>query len=80
MRAIMLAAATALVLSVQMAATARAEDTTIIRKDQPEDSTTQDSMTIVRKHDDINLFPIPNTEEHRTIIRKDRSDDDGDEE
>jgi hypothetical protein len=58
-----------------MAATAKAEDTTIIRKDQPEDST-----TIIKKRDDINLLPIPHTEEHKTIIRKDRSDDDGEEE
>ncbi|HUZ32049.1 MAG TPA: hypothetical protein VMV19_08090 [Xanthobacteraceae bacterium] len=47
MRALMLAAAAALVLSVQMASIAKAEDTTIIKKDTPYG----DSKTVIKKHE-----------------------------
>ena len=49
-----------------MAATAKAEDTTVIKKDVPEDST-----TVIKKRDDVNLFPVPHQEEKKVIIHKD---------
>ena len=70
MRTTVLAVATALVLSFQMAASVRAEDTTVIKKDSPEGSST----TIVKKHDDINLLPVPHPEEKKVIIHKDSDD------
>jgi len=71
MRPIILATSAALVLSLQLAASAaRAEDTTVIQKDQPRDST-----TVIKKRDDINLFPIPHPEEKKVIIHKDRPED-----
>jgi hypothetical protein len=66
MRTIILAVAAAFVMSVQMAAPVKAEDTTIIKKDVPGDST-----TVIKKRDDVNLFPIPHPEEKKVIIHKD---------
>jgi hypothetical protein len=47
MRALVLAAAAAVVLSVQVASTAKAEDTTVIKKDTPYG----DSKTVIKKKD-----------------------------
>lgn len=63
-------AATAAVISMQLAAVARADETTIIRKDQPDTST-----TVVKKHDELNLLPVPHTEEKKTIIHRDHDMD-----
>ncbi len=72
MRPIILATNVALVLSLQLAASAaRAEDTTVIQKDQPSHSST----TVIKKHDDINLFPIPHPEEKKVIIHKEHPED-----
>jgi hypothetical protein len=70
MRTVILAATAALIMSVQMAATAKAEDTTIIKKDVPEDST-----TVIKKRDDVNLLPVPHTEEKKVIIHKDHDEE-----
>jgi hypothetical protein len=70
MRTVILAVAAAAVMSIQMAAPVKAEDTTVIKKDVPEDST-----TVIKKRDDINLFPIPHPEEKKVIIHKDNDDD-----
>jgi hypothetical protein len=70
MRTIILATTAALIMSVQMAATAKAEDTTVIKKDVPEDST-----TVIKMRDDVNLLPVPHTEEKRSsIIHKDHDE------
>ena len=65
MRTIILATTAALIMSVQMAATAKAEDTTVIKKDVPEDST-----TVIKMRDDVNLLPVPHTEEKRSSFIK----------
>ena len=69
MRRIILAVAAAAIISAPMAIPAQAEDTTIIKKDQPEGST-----TVIKKHDDINLLPVPHTEEKKVIIHKDHDE------
>jgi hypothetical protein len=69
----LLVTAAAFLMSAQFAVTARAEDTTIIKKDQPADS--DSTTTIVKKRDDINLLPVPHTEEHKTIIKKEHDHD-----
>jgi hypothetical protein len=71
MRTLALAAATAVIMSMQLAAVARADDTTVIRKDGADTST-----TVVKKHDDINLFPVPHSEENKVIIHRDQGMDD----
>jgi hypothetical protein len=70
MRTVMLAAAAAALLSVQMAVPVKAQDTTVIKKDTPEDST-----TVIKKRDDINLLPVPHPEEKKVIIHKDHDDE-----
>jgi hypothetical protein len=66
----MILMATAALMTVQIAASARADETTIIKKDQPADSST----TVIKKRDDINLLPVPHTEEKKVIIHKDNDD------
>jgi hypothetical protein len=67
MRKIIFAAAAAAIIGAPMAMpTAHAEDTTIIKKDRPDDST-----TVIKKRDDINLLPVPHPEEKKVIIHKD---------
>jgi hypothetical protein len=49
-----------------VATAARAEDTTVIKRDNDGDS----SKTVIKKKDDVNLLPVPHTEEKKTIIKK----------
>jgi hypothetical protein len=63
--------ALALLMSAPFVAGAKAEDTTVIQKDQPESSST----TVVKKRDDINLLPIPHTDERKTVIHKEHDED-----
>lgn len=60
MRAIMLATAAAILMSVPMATAVKAEDTTVIRKDNDGDRT----KTIIKKEE-------PRYEEKKVIIHKD---------
>ncbi len=69
MRKIILAVAAAAIIGAPMAVPAHAEDTTIIKKDRPEDST-----TVIKKHDDVNLLPVPHPEEKKVIIHKDHDE------
>jgi hypothetical protein len=65
MRKLMLAfAATAVVISVPMAASVRAEDTTVIKKTNDDGDQTK---TVIKKHDDDS--------DKKVIIRKDRDND-----
>jgi hypothetical protein len=68
MRILMLAAAAALVLSVQMASFAKAEDTTVIKKDTPYG----DSKTVIKKHEGPPFDHAgPPVEEKKVIIHHD---------
>ena len=62
MRTLVLAATAALVLSVQMAALAKADDTTIIKRDTP----FGESKTIIKKD-----TPPPVVDEKKVIIHRD---------
>jgi hypothetical protein len=66
MRKVFLLGAAALVLGLQLAAPARADETTVIRKDRPDEGT-----TVIRKEEGVNVFPVPHTEERKTIIHHD---------
>jgi len=68
MRKLILAAAAAGIIAAPMAVPAQAEDTTVIKKDRPE------STTVIKKHDDINVLPVPHTEEKKVIIHKDHGE------
>jgi hypothetical protein len=68
MRTLILAAAAALVLSVQMAPLAQAEDTTVIKKDTPYG----DSKTVIKKHEGpVFDRAVPPVEEKKVIIHHD---------
>ena len=68
MRKIILAAAAAGIIAASMAVPAQAEDTTVIKKDRPE------STTVIKKHEDLNVLPVPHTENKKVIIHKDHDD------
>lgn len=68
MRKVILAVAAALLMSAQLAPTARAEGTTIIRKDAP------DHTTIIKKHDEDRAI-VREPSEKRVIIHKDQDRD-----
>jgi hypothetical protein len=65
MRKLILATMAAALLAAPMATAVRAEDTTIIKKDSDGDK------TVIKKHDEPVLLPVPHTEERKTIIKKD---------
>ena len=53
-----------------MAVAVKAEDTTVIKKDSDGDRST----TVIKKRDDVNMLPVPHTEEKKTIIKKESDD------
>jgi hypothetical protein len=70
MRALVFVTATALLMSVQLVASANAEDTTVIKKDNDAGQTT----VIKKREEDRPFLAAPSTEK-KVIIRKDRDDD-----
>ena len=66
MRKIILATAAVLIMSAPLAAPVRAEDTTVIKKDDG----FGDSKTVIEKHDDRTIVREP-TEEKKVIIHHD---------
>ena len=68
MRKLMLATVAAALLAAPMATTVRAEDTTVIKKNDEGDK------TVIKKRDEPALLPVPHTEERKTIIKKDHDD------
>ncbi len=66
MRTFMLAAAAALVLSVQLSTLAQAGDTTVIKKDTPYG----DSKTVIKKHEGPSVYHVvpPPVEDKKVII------------
>jgi hypothetical protein len=70
MRNLILAIVGAIILAAPMASAVKAEDTTVIKKDNDADR----SKTVIKKDSDVNLLPVPHTEEHKTIIKKDHDE------
>jgi hypothetical protein len=65
MRTLILAAIAAVIVGAPLASAVKAEDTTVIRKDEPDRNT-----TVIKKKEDVNVLPVPHREE-KTIIKKD---------
>jgi hypothetical protein len=66
MRKLVFASLAAAILTAPIASVVRAEDTTIIKKDDGDSS-----KTVIKKHDsDVNVVPVPHAEEKKTIIKK----------
>jgi hypothetical protein len=65
MRNLIFATLAAALIGAPMVTVAHAEDTTVIKHDGD-----TDSKTVIKKKDDVNLLPVPHTEEKKTIIKK----------
>ena len=61
----MAAVATALI-GAPMGQAVRADDTTVIKRDNVGDQ----SKTVIKKKDEVSPLPVPHTEEKKTIIKK----------
>jgi len=66
MRKVMLATVAAIIATAPLASAVKAEDTTVIKKDGDTDRST----TVIKKREQLNLLPVPHTEEKKTIIKK----------
>lgn len=66
MRKLILATTGIVILAAPMASAVKAEDTTVIKRDNDADR----SKTVIKKDSDVNMLPVPHTEEHKTIIKK----------
>jgi hypothetical protein len=70
MRTLVLAVAAATIaISLPMASSVKAEDTTVIKKDRDPDT------TVIKKKQELNVLPVPHTEEKKTIIKKDHDEE-----
>jgi hypothetical protein len=70
MRTVVLAiAAATIAMSVPLASSVKAEDTTVIKKDRDGDT------TVIKKEHELHVLPVPHTEEKKTIIRKDHDEE-----
>ena len=70
MRTVVLAiAAATIAMSVPLASSVKAEDTTVIKKDRDGDT------TVIKKERELHVLPVPHTEEKKTIIRKDHEEE-----
>ena len=64
MRKLILATVAVGLLAAPLATAVRAEDTTVIKKNDGD-------KTVIKKHDEPAVLPVPHTEEYKTIIKKD---------
>jgi hypothetical protein len=69
MRKLILATVAAVIVTAPMSATVKAEDTTVIKKDNDGDK------TVVKKRDELNVLPVPHVEEKKTVIKKEHDED-----
>ncbi len=66
MRQIIQIIAVAAIIGVPIATVVKADDTTVIKRDNE-----TGSKTIIKKRDDMNDHSVPQSEEKETIIKKD---------
>jgi hypothetical protein len=66
MRKLILGTIALIVIGAPVGQAVRAEDTTVIKRDNGEDSNT----TVIKKRDEVAPMPVPHTEEKKTIIKK----------
>jgi hypothetical protein len=70
MRKLILATMAAAIITAPMATAVKAEDTTVIKRDNDGDR----SKTVIKKKDDVNMLPVPHAEEKKTIIKKENDE------
>jgi hypothetical protein len=68
MHKLILATMAAVIVTAPMTAAVKAEDTTVIKRDDDSDK------TVIKKREQLNVLPVPHTEEKKTIIKKDHED------
>jgi hypothetical protein len=67
MRKLIVATVAAVVLGAPVGQAVRADDTTVIKRDNDGDQST----TVIKKKDEVNPLPVPHVEEKKkTIIKK----------
>ncbi len=66
MRKLFLATVALMIVGAPLGQAVRADDTTVIKRDNGEDSNT----TVIKKRDEVAPLPVPHTEEKKTIIKK----------
>lgn len=66
MRKLLLATLAAILIGTSMGQVVRAEDTTVIKRDNDSDQST----TVIKKKDEVRPLPVPHVEEKKTIIKK----------
>jgi hypothetical protein len=70
MRKLILATLAAIIVGAPMGQAVRADDTTVIKRDNDPDQST----TIIKKKDEVAPLPVPHVEEKKTIIKKEGED------
>ena len=68
MRKLLMVTMAAAIMTVPMATAVRAEDTTVIKRNDDGDK------TIVKKRDELHVLPVPHVEEKKTVIKKEHDD------
>lgn len=68
MRKLLMVTMAATIMTVPMATAVRAEDTTVIKRNDDGDK------TIVKKRDELHVLPVPHVEEKKTVIKKEHDD------
>jgi hypothetical protein len=66
MRKLILGTLALILIGAPVGQAVRADDTTVIKRDNGEDSST----TVIKKRDEVAPLPVPHTEERKTIIKK----------
>lgn len=69
MRHVLLTLAAAGILVTTMTAADQADETTVIKRDSATEST-----TVIKKEKELHALPVPHTEEHTTIIKKEHDE------
>jgi hypothetical protein len=69
MRKLILVTVAAVIVTAPMTAAVKAEDTTVIKRDNDGDK------TVVKKRDELNVLPVPHVEEKKTVIKKEHDDE-----
>ena len=67
MRKLIFTCIAATLVAAPMTTIVKAEDTTVIKRDRDGDR----DKTVIKKREELNVAPVPHTEE-KTIIKKDR--------
>lgn len=68
MRKLIMGTMAAAIMTVPMATAVRAEDTTVIKRNDDGDK------TVVKKRDELHVLPVPHVEEKKTVIKKEHDD------